>query len=242
MKNILELLQTTAAALPDKQAVTAPDGACTWRELWQDTERAGTALTAWAAPRTPVPVLMEKGRHALSAFFGAVQAGCFYVPLSPALPEARLRQVLDVLQAPCLVTDQENSALAGRLLPNGAVLDIGELLRTAPDPAALAHIQQGMTDADPLYCLFTSGSTGTPKGVVISHRAVLDFIPSFTALFGIGAEDVIGNQAPFDFDVSVKDIYSAVQTGATACHHPAAAVFPARPAYGFPGRKTASQR
>ena len=215
MKNILELLQTTAAALPDKQAVTAPDGACTWRELWQDTERAGTALTAWAVPRTPVPVLMEKGRHALSAFFGAVQAGCFYVPLSPALPEARLRQVLDVLQAPCLVTDRENSALAGRLLPNGVVLDIGELLRTAPDPAALAHIQQGMTDADPLYCLFTSGSTGTPKGVVISHRAVLDFIPSFTALFGIGAEDVIGNQAPFDFDVSVKDIYSAVQTGAT---------------------------
>ena len=59
MKNILELLQTTAAALPDKQAVTAPDGACTWRELWQDTERAGTALTAWAAPRTPVPVLMD---------------------------------------------------------------------------------------------------------------------------------------------------------------------------------------
>src|SRR5699024_6519444 len=60
-----------------------------------------------------------------------------------------------------------------------------------------------------------SGSTGTPKGVVISHRAVLDFIPSFTALFGIGADDVIGNQAPFDFDVSVKDIYAAVQTGAT---------------------------
>ena len=214
MKNILELLQTTAAAMPEKQAVTALDGTCTWRELWQDTERVGTALTAWAAPRTPVPVLMEKGRHALCAFFGAVQAGCFYVPLSPALPEARLRQVLDVLQAPCLVTDQENRALAEQLLPGNAVLDIGDLLRTAPDPAALTRIQRGMTDADPLYCLFTSGSTGTPKGVVISHRAVLDFIPSFTELFGIEADDVIGNQAPFDFDVSVKDIYSAVQTGA----------------------------
>ena len=215
MKNILEFLQITAARLPDKTAVIDEAGQCSWHELLQYSQSAGTALAARLAPRTPVPVLMEKGRHALSAFFGAVQAGCFYVPLSPALPEARLRQVLDVLQAPCLVTDRENSALAGRLLPNGAVLDIGELLRTAPDPAALAHIQQGMTDADPLYCLFTSGSTGTPKGVVISHRAVLDFIPSFTALFGIGAEDVIGNQAPFDFDVSVKDIYSAVQTGAT---------------------------
>ena len=27
--------------------------------------------------------------------------------------------------------------------------------------------------------------------------------------------DVIGNQAPFDFDVSVKDIYSCLKTGAT---------------------------
>nr|WP_302649891.1 amino acid adenylation domain-containing protein [uncultured Agathobaculum sp.] len=215
MKNILELLQMTAAALPDKQAVTAPDGACTWRELLHDTERVGTALAAWTAPRHPIPVLMEKGRHALCAFFGAVQAGCFYVPLSPALPEARLRQIVEVLRPPCLVTNQENSELAERLLPGGAVLDIGDLLRTAPDPAALTHIRRGMTGEDPLYCLFTSGSTGTPKGVVISHRAVLDFIPSFTALFGIGAEDVIGNQAPFDFDVSVKDIYGAMQTGAT---------------------------
>ena len=183
--------------------------------------------------RAPVPVLMEKGRHALCAFFGAVQAGCFYVPLSPALPEARLRQVLEVLRPPCLVTDQENSELAGRLLPRGAVLEIGDLLRT-PDPAALAHIRQGMTEPDPLYCLFTSGSTGTPKGVVISHRAVLDFIPSFTALFGIGAEDVIGNQAPFDFDVSVKDIYAPCRP-ARRLPSSRGSCFPSPPAYGFPG-------
>ena len=79
---------------------------------------------------------------------------------------------------------------------------------------AAACIRDGMTDSDPLYCLFTSGSTGTPKGVVIRHRSVLSFIPAFTGLFGIGENDVIGNQAPFDFDVSVKDIYAALYTGA----------------------------
>ena len=215
MKNILEFLQVTAAALPDKMAVAAEDGCCSWRELLHGSECIGTALAVRTGPRAPVPVLMEKGRHALCAFFGAVQAGCFYVPLNPDLPQPRLRQVLEVLRPSCILTDGIHRALAGQLMPAGEVLQIEDLLQSTPDPAALEHVRAGMTDQDPLYCLFTSGSTGTPKGVVISHRAVLDFIPSFTALFGIGADDVIGNQAPFDFDVSVKDIYAAVQTGAT---------------------------
>lgn len=214
MKNILEFLQITAARLPDKTAVIDEAGQCSWHELLQYSQSAGTALAARLAPRTPVPVLMEKGRHALYAFFGAVQAGCFYVPLNPVLPEARLRQVLAVLEAPLIVTDRAHYPLAARLFPESAVLLIEDLIQAPPAPAVLACIQEDMTDTDPLYCLFTSGSTGTPKGVVISHRSVLSFIPAFTRQFGIGENDIIGNQAPFDFDVSVKDIYSAVQTGA----------------------------
>lgn len=54
-----------------------------------------------------------------------------------------------------------------------------------------------------------------PKGVIVSHRSVIDFTEHFTELFGFDENDVIGNQAPFDFDVSVKDIYPALKTGAT---------------------------
>lgn len=43
---------------------------------------------------------------------------------------------------------------------------------------------------------------------------MLDFIPQFAEIFGITQNDILGNQAPFDFDVSVKDLYTALYTGA----------------------------
>lgn len=215
MNNILELLEHTAAARPDQTAVIDENGADRFETLLFRSRCCGTALAAHLSPTTPIPVLLEKGREALYAFFGAAYAGCFYVPLSPALPQPRLAQILSVLQAPCIVTDQEHAALAAQLPGAGRVLLVDQLLQTQPDDALLARIRKNAIDGDPLYCNFTSGSTGTPKGVVVSHRSVLDFIIPFTELFRIGPDDIIGNQAPLDFDVSVKDIYSAMYTGAT---------------------------
>ena len=84
------------------------------------------------------------------------------MPLNPDLPQPRLRQVLEVLRPSCILTDGIHRALAGQLMPAGEVLQIEDLLQSTPDPAALEHVRAGMTDQDPLYCLFTSGSTGTP--------------------------------------------------------------------------------
>lgn len=70
-------------------------------------------------------------------------------------------------------------------------------------------------DTDPLYCIFTSGSTGVPKGVLVSHRSVIDMAEQFTGAFGLGPDNIYGNQAPFDFDVSVKDIFLAAKNGGT---------------------------
>ena len=84
---------------------------------------------------------------------------------------------------------------------------LSELNAVQEDPIILETIRNQAVDVDPLYGIFTSGSTGTPKGVVVGHRSVLDFIDCFTELFNITEKDVIGNQAPWDFDVSVKDIF-----------------------------------
>ena len=109
--------------------------------------------------------------------------------------------------------DTENVAQTGTDGVTGCVNQQMEL--SDIENARLQEIRESMIDTDPLYCNFTSGSTGTPKGVLVAHRSVIEFIDQFTEIFDITKADVIGNQAPFDFDVSVKDIYSAMKVGAT---------------------------
>ncbi len=213
--NVLEYLENTVRLQPDKPMFWDEAGFWSAREMRDSAMAAGTALARVIPFGAPVAVLAEKGNGTLAAFFGAVYAGGFYSLLNPELPDSRLSAVLGTLSPAVIVAEDALLPRAAALAGDIPVLAVGDLLRTEPDEAALASIRSRMIDTDPLYANFTSGSTGTPKGVLVCHRSVIDFIEHFTELFGIGEADVIGNQAPFDFDVSVKDIYSALKTGAT---------------------------
>ncbi len=212
--NVLAYLERSAERFPDKIAVTDEFDSVTYDALLCASRRMGTALARRIRPGEGVGVYMEKSAETLEVFFGAVYAGGFYSALNPELPAQRLGQIVSVLSPGVIVTSRELEAAAREIFPGYPIVTAGALAEEGEDPALLSQIRRGAVDTDPLYVNFTSGSTGVPKGIVVAHRSVLDFIGCFTELFGITSEDVIANQAPFDFDVSVKDIYSAMATGA----------------------------
>lgn len=214
-KSVLNYLEASVEKFGEKTACADEHMSYTYNELTEKARRIASALTSKVEVRTPIPVFMEKGCKALSVFMGAVYAGCFYVMLDPTQPASRINMILDTLEAKVIVTSEQFAAKADKLEFRGQVLDINDLENTDIDENILKDIRNQTVDIDPLYSIFTSGSTGIPKGVIVSHRSVIDFIDNFTELFNITDRDVIGNQAPFDFDVSVKDIYSALKTGAT---------------------------
>ena len=221
--NILELLERSAERFPDRPAFGDPEKDISFRELVRKARAAGELLAADVPSESPVAFYLEKSVDAVIAMFGAVYAGGFYSFIDVRQPAARAQKVLDVLEPAVLITDEENAEKAEELSFGGRRILLKDLLekagkmlsgQEAPLSPVLARIRSSMTDTAPLYVNFTSGSTGTPKGVAVCHRSVIEFIAHFAPLFQVTEEDVFGNQAPFDFDVSVKDIYSGLYTGA----------------------------
>lgn len=212
--NVLSYLRQAQEKCPDKIAFSDAAGALTYGQLWSRACAIGTAVHSCVKERRrPVFVCIGRSTASIAAFFGVVSAGCFYVPIDPALPDQRLLEIFRTVEPELVITTQPDT----RPLPfEGAVIrSVEELTEATPDPVLLEQIAGRVLDIDPLYCIFTSGSTGVPKGVLVSHRSVIDMAEQFTAVFPLDESCIFGNQAPFDFDVSVKDIYLAVKNRAT---------------------------
>ncbi len=215
--NVLNYLEHSACLFPDKTAAEDGKLSCNYADLLAKSKAIGSYLAEeiHLVKNAPVAVFMEKGVDALCAFFGTVYAGGFYCLLNPEFPEKRLHSIMSVLRSSVIITDSELYEKAVGLFPDCNVLKTEDLLKHKVNETVILKIRDSSVDTDPLYVNFTSGSTGTPKGIAVSHRSVIDFIGHFTKIFGITQDDIIANQAPFDFDVSVKDIYSSLCVGAT---------------------------
>ncbi len=211
---ILDYLKATAARFPDRCAFADETDAVTFAGLVTRAKAVGSALASLVPPRSCVGFYMDKGVAAVCGFMGAVYAGCAYSQLNLRHPAVRIAAILDTLACPVVVTDREHAQALAPMAGGRTILLIEDMLAGDIDDAKLASVRRSMIDTDPLYVNFTSGSTGTPKGVAVCHRSVIDFITCFTEIFHIDENDVLANQAPFDFDVSVKDIYSGIFTGA----------------------------
>ena len=228
MINVLEMLENSAERFPDKTAFSDPDGSITFRELLTRAKKVATlllngSLSGCFQPESACAFYLEKSTEALPVMFGAVYAGGFYSFIDIRQPRERAEKVLEILDAAVIVTDEKNMEALGSVTEGSEAYRertvlLSELMsmaeNTETDEGLLKKAAESFYDLMPLYVNFTSGSTGIPKGVAVGHASVIDFIPEFCRVFGIDDTDIIANQAPFDFDVSVKDIYSGLYTGA----------------------------
>lgn len=209
--NVIDYLIKQSNEQPDKLAIVEKECQITYQDLYARVMTLSSSLQHLTQPKEVVGVYMEKGIDAITSFLALAQLNNCYTLLNPALPSTRLNQMVEVVNLKYIVTTQELSKPCREIFSTCEILVIEDLLKLPYQD----NITRVSIDTNPLYINFTSGSTGTPKAIAVSHRSVIDFIYHFTTTFSLVQEDVIANQAPFDFDVSIKDIYSALAVGAT---------------------------
>lgn len=218
IKNILQLLEDTSARCPDKIALKDENRSFSFQQYLSKAKSIGSFLNNNLALTysRPIIVMVDRRVEPLIAFMGIVYSGNFYVPMDNRTPIERLKNIASVLNPLAVIgfneKERELFSDIDAELPFYFYEDIADV---QVDEISLKKIRDNAIDVDPVYAIFTSGSTGVPKAVGISHKSVLDFSSWLIETFSFDENDVIGNQTPFYFDASVKDIYISLKTGAT---------------------------
>ncbi len=207
--SVLAAMRESALAFPERTAHQSPTGAVTYRALLAATGRLAATL---ASGRTgPVMVYGHKENAMVTGFLAALFAGRPYVPVDVAVPAARILRIAAIAEV--------QTVLEARPLPDAVRAGLDDRgVRFVPVPDALDGIPPlpATTPDDLAYIIFTSGSTGDPKGVPIPLRGLSHFTHWMRQRAHLGAgTEVVLNQAPFSFDLSVMDLYLSLTTGGT---------------------------
>lgn len=162
-------------------------------------------------PEAPIAVAVDRDVQSLVSLFGVCAAGGWYVPMDSALPADRAQLLLSVCSPAVLLYATEKEPFPQSDVPK-LFIDTAEDCSVNEFPTREETL--------PMFGIFTSGSTGIPKLVVKDGRGIRKFIETYCNTFSLTSEEVFGNQIPFYFDASTKDIFATVYLGATTVIFP----------------------
>ncbi len=232
-------------ANPGSSALELGDEVLTYQQLWNYAGKITASLNDTLDPSEGVvAILASRSVGAYGGILGILGSGRGYCPLNPKFPLERTLTMLNASGCRTLVVGQECADTLESLLPR---LD-KPLTLVIPDAgwepdrgSCSAHrvfsARQMMKVADPsdptvegratAYLLFTSGSTGIPKGVAVSQSNAVAYMEYAAKRFGFHAADRCSQNFDLTFDLSVHDLFTCWDAGATLCPYSEQTLTPA---------------
>lgn len=214
--NVLEYLENTVVRVPDKIAYANDKDTLTFQQVYDYSRAIGSSIASYGYYKQPIVVYMKKHPNAISAFYGVIYSGNFYVPIDEEMPQYRIELIFQTLNPKMIICDEDTQELVKSFNYQGQVCLFNEMIQTPIHQEQLNEIRNKALDIDPLYIVFTSGSTGVPKGVVACHRSVIDYIENLSEILQVDENSIFGNQAPLYFDACLKELYPTLKYGGTS--------------------------
>lgn len=191
----------------NKIAFVAADSTLSWQQLKTLSDKICEVFKlANISAGNCVLVYGDKEAFFLAAMLSCYRMNLPFVPLSPSLPEKRVKKIIEQTQSHVLINCGNYKNIPA--LPTCINYDFSFNNKPSPD---LPSVYDGIG-----YLLFTSGSSGEPKGVKISNKNIVAFTKWFTQHFNVNEKTVFINHADFSFDISLVDFFGTLQTGGTS--------------------------
>ena len=133
-KNILEYLEKTAARLPDKVAFSTGKESMTFGEVQIEAWAIGSKLLSLGLSGESVVIFMDKHPKTVTAFWGVIYAGCFYVCIDEKMPVARIESIIGNVCPRAIIADRKNLAVAESLGVENTLLTASSRPAITPAP------------------------------------------------------------------------------------------------------------
>ncbi|NKZ11523.1 non-ribosomal peptide synthetase [Mycolicibacterium septicum DSM 44393] len=196
------------ARVPNALALTCDGRAMTYRELDEASNRLSHFLVSHGAgPGRCVVLFFDRCAEAVVSILAVLKTGAAYLPIEPAVPDARVQfMISDAAPVTALTTAELAQRLEGAGL---VVIDVNDP-RVDTYPVTAQPAAPGPDDI--AYIMYTSGTTGVPKGVAITHGNVTQLLETMPPAL-VTSQQVWTQWHSLVFDVSVWDIFGALLHG-----------------------------
>ena len=196
------------ASNPERVALSQDERNLSYGLAYELTGKVSQFLGRQDVVGQRVAIALDRGIDATLALLGVLSAGACYIPLDINNPIQRLQFI--VADADVQLVIGKGDCPPWMQQPN-QWLNIDQLLQANFTETVNVEIGPQQLAA----ILYTSGSSGMPKGVALSHEAMLNFSDWAGNTFAISNADRIASLAPFYFDLSVFDLFTSLNYGAS---------------------------
>lgn len=207
-RNIIQLFERQVQKNPEYTALIYEGQRMTYGELNQKANQmAWMLMSKGVKANSIVGLLVKRSFEMIIGILAILKAGGAYLPIDPAFPRKRIKEILEDSNCMALLTDK---FIIGQTTWKGEIISLNRLanLGASTNPN-YRHAPQDLA-----YLIYTSGSSGKPKGVLIEHHSIANTVQWRTEYYGFNCKDVLLQIPPYNFDSSVEDIFSFLSVGA----------------------------